>query len=439
MINATRRPFSRSVLSTMGAGAAALALTTVSLAAPVAQATEVPHAGAGFVATSEWTHQLNDPNQQIALSSPNVANLDGQPSVVVGDQAGLVYAYHLSGGAAPGGWPYNAGAPIDSSPSVAPINANGLDTVYIGSGDAATPTTGGYQAISPGGRRPVVRAGDQPGYRSDAAFGRSGVPDGRELRRWLRSRRRVTRPEHGRAQRRERSHARRLPLVLCGLGLLDRRRRRPLRGREQRDHHRWRLARPVSPTDRPTPTAGTCASSRAPAPPAPPTRPADSSASSTRTRTSTAPPPPWGSSSPEAASASPSATAATTGALRTRTRSSPSTPAAVLPGATRSTASRRTPPPWPTYRETVSSTSWRARKRDTIYVLNGTNGGTVWSAGTTGEVIGSPVTADLTGGGYQDVIVPTTNGIEIFDGRSGADVAVARHQRRLPELPARHR
>ena len=33
------------------------------------------------------------------------------------------------------------------------------------------------------------------------------------------------------------------------------------------------------------------------------------------------------------------------------------------------------------------------------------------------------MTADLTGGGYQDVIVPTTDGIDIFDGRSGAEVA----------------
>ena len=56
-------------------------------------------------------------------------------------------------------------------------------------------------------------------------------------------------------------------------------------------------------------------------------------------------------------------------------------------------------------------------------MLNGTNGATVWSAPTSGQVIGSPVTADLTGGGYQDVIVPTTNGIDIFDGKSGAEVA----------------
>ena len=60
---------------------------------------------------------------------------------------------------------------------------------------------------------------------------------------------------------------------------------------------------------------------------------------------------------------------------------------------------------------------------NTIYVLNGTNGAAIWSAATTGQVIGSPVTADLTGGGYQDVIVPTTDGIDIFDGKSGAEVA----------------
>ena len=60
----------------------------------------------------------------------------------------------------------------------------------------------------------------------------------------------------------------------------------------------------------------------------------------------------------------------------------------------------------------------------TIYVLNGTNGTMVWSApDRPARSIGSLVTADLTGGGYQDVIVPTTTGIDIFDGRSGAQVA----------------
>ncbi|MCX6512510.1 MAG: hypothetical protein NT160_05505 [Actinobacteria bacterium] len=32
----------------------------------------------------------------------------------------------------------------------------------------------------------------------------------------------------------------------------------------------------------------------------------------------------------------------------------------------------------------------------------------------------SPVTADLTGQGYQDILVPTLQGLEIYDGRSGA-------------------
>ncbi len=40
-----------------------------------------------------------------------------------------------------------------------------------------------------------------------------------------------------------------------------------------------------------------------------------------------------------------------------------------------------------------------------------------------GAVIGSVTTADLTGDGYQDVIVPTARGLEILDGRTGAEVA----------------
>ena len=42
-----------------------------------------------------------------------------------------------------------------------------------------------------------------------------------------------------------------------------------------------------------------------------------------------------------------------------------------------------------------------------MWALNGSNGRHVWHTATAGQVIGSVVTADLTGGGYQDVIVPT--------------------------------
>jgi hypothetical protein len=58
-----------------------------------------------------------------------------------------------------------------------------------------------------------------------------------------------------------------------------------------------------------------------------------------------------------------------------------------------------------------------------IWALNGVTGSTIWHSATAGQVIGSVVSADLTGGGYQDAIVPTTAGVQIFDGRSGALVA----------------
>ena len=51
------------------------------------------------------------------------------------------------------------------------------------------------------------------------------------------------------------------------------------------------------------------------------------------------------------------------------------------------------------------------------------NRATIWKINVLGAVIGSVTTADLTGEGYQDVIVPTTQGIEILDGRTGAEVA----------------
>ena len=71
----------------------------------------------------------------------------------------------------------------------------------------------------------------------------------------------------------------------------------------------------------------------------------------------------------------------------------------------------------------------------TIYVLNGTNGSVVWSASTSGAILGSPVTADLTGDGYQDVLVPSTNGIEIFDGKSGAARDHAGRRLKLQNAP----
>ena len=60
-----------------------------------------------------------------------------------------------------------------------------------------------------------------------------------------------------------------------------------------------------------------------------------------------------------------------------------------------------------------------------VYALNGSNGATMpgWPQATSGTIIGGVATADLTGGGYNDVLVPTSNGLVIFDGRSAQVVA----------------
>jgi hypothetical protein len=58
-----------------------------------------------------------------------------------------------------------------------------------------------------------------------------------------------------------------------------------------------------------------------------------------------------------------------------------------------------------------------------VWVLNGANGAPVWHAPIVGRGLGSVTTADLFGTGHQDLLVPTTFGVEIFDGVSGAVVA----------------
>jgi hypothetical protein len=58
-----------------------------------------------------------------------------------------------------------------------------------------------------------------------------------------------------------------------------------------------------------------------------------------------------------------------------------------------------------------------------VWALNGATGAEIWKTPVIGRVIGSVTTADLTGQGYQDVIVPTTAGLEILDGRTGLEVA----------------
>jgi hypothetical protein len=113
-----------------------------------------------------------DEGEPIAESSPMVADLDGEPAVVVGDRTGYLYAYHLADGSTVPGWSVSdGGAPIDSTPSVAALGAGALDTVFVGAGNAQSPDVGGYEAYSPSGQRLWLTSVSDPSTDPHPAYG----------------------------------------------------------------------------------------------------------------------------------------------------------------------------------------------------------------------------------------------------------------------------
>ncbi len=103
--------------------------------------------------TETWsTGHLPDDGGPIAMSSPIPVTLGGQPSVVVGDRLGNLFAYHLGGASAVAvpGWPAtNESGPIDSTPSV--VTSGGQSSVLVGSGNDGDPVPGGYTSYGPSG------------------------------------------------------------------------------------------------------------------------------------------------------------------------------------------------------------------------------------------------------------------------------------------------
>jgi hypothetical protein len=109
-----------------------------------------------------WQQNLPDNGNPVAESSPTAATLDGGGrSVVIGDRAGGVYAFHLSNGSGVPGWPAHLGVPIDSTPSAGPDSV-GTDFIYVGTGNAANPSVGGYVAITNAGQEVWSRSGTDP-------------------------------------------------------------------------------------------------------------------------------------------------------------------------------------------------------------------------------------------------------------------------------------
>jgi hypothetical protein len=151
------------ILSSLGlAGAACVGLALPG--SPAAAAARVQAAAVTLV--SQWSHTESDAGSATVIyrSSPMVVPLSGGPAAVVGDGAGHLYAYYLNGGGTVPGWPASTGgAPVDSTPSV-----NG-STIFVGTGDTQDPAAGGYEAFGANGR-PVwsTTISAQPGSTSKA-------------------------------------------------------------------------------------------------------------------------------------------------------------------------------------------------------------------------------------------------------------------------------
>ncbi len=405
---------------TLTAAATALVLTTAFGAAPAAQATEVAH-GLGFSAIQTWGTTLNDAGVPIVLSSPNVADLDGQPAVVVGDRAGYVYAYHLANGTAVGGWPYYAGAPVDSSPSVAQIDPDGLDSVYVGSGNVSSPTQGGYQAIGPnGGDQWFVREtnpGTDPTPNSGVAAsltvgsyaGGYGV-------------------EAGSLGQNTYALAASNGAMLGGFpwfsadsvfstaavaDLYSDGNNELVSGGDSTAGEAYGQTYANGGHIRILSSAGNSGTGN----------PAGGLVCQYNTTQNI------GNSSPAvgqflggggvgiAVGDGSYYSASDTNKLFALNTSCGLAWSDTLDGLTTDS------PALADVEGNGQLDVVEGTSAGTIYVLNGTNGATIWSAAASGSIIGSPVTADLTGDGYQDLIVPTISGIDIFDGRSGAKLA----------------
>ena len=121
-------------------------------------ASRAPRVSLSFA--QKWTYTVPDAGGPIAASSPNLIDVNGVPNVIVGDRSGNLVHVDLATGA--GGVLAHVSAPIDSTPSTFP----GSSTVLFGAGNAAEPYNGGYFAVNSGSGAPEwhQNATDLPGF-----------------------------------------------------------------------------------------------------------------------------------------------------------------------------------------------------------------------------------------------------------------------------------
>jgi hypothetical protein len=365
-----------------------------------------------------WSQVLNDVGGPIAESSANVATLDGLgPAAVVGDRSGRVYAYHLSDGSTVPGWPAEVAYPVDSTPSVESTNGR-YDSVFVGTGDAALPLNGGYAAISSSGRLAWYASAPNPpgdpfpeaGVQASMTVGPLGsgvgvvagslgqetyalsATTGAVLSGW---------PFYASDSNFSTPALR----DLYGTGQLD-----VIEGGDQTagfalgQHYaqggHLRILNSqgglicnynTNQTVDSSPGVGDFLGGGA-----------------TGIVVGT------GSFFPSASDTD------TVEAFDTRCQKVWS---ARLDGATGSSPAL-SDVEGSGQLDVVEGTDNGAGRGGSVWVLDGATGATIWRATVNDRVIGSVVTADLTGEGYQDLLVPTLHGVEVLDGRTGAEITV---------------
>ena len=386
-----------------------------------------PHVFAVSQIQTIWSQTLDDSGYPVALSSPNVANLDGKPSVVIGDRAGNVYAFHLSDGSAVSGWPFHAGGAIDATPSVAPINPGNLDSVFVGVGNSANPTVGGYQAISPTGSsqwyvpqyNPSTDPTTQNGVQSSMTVGNlqgstdviSGSMGENEFAMnaqsgsilpgfpWYEADSNFTTPAIGDVLGNGQNQIIEGGDSTAGLSY----------NTTYQNGGHIRVLAPTGNLNQPTPNGGLICQYNTNQ--VVQSSPAVGIVGSQNTY------------SIIAGTGMYYQGVSDTNRLISVNASNCSLDWSVqLDGATNSS---------PALADVLGNGQLQVIEgtnigsgSGSIWVLDGDNGSTIWQAPTTGAVIGSAVTADLSGSGYQDLLVPTTLGIDIFDGKTGSDLGV---------------
>jgi hypothetical protein len=420
----------RAVLRTIAAIAAlasAPALLAGSAAPTAAAPSPTPHLFADFAGLpSGWsetwsTGPLPDVGDPIALSSPIPADLGGRAAVVVGDRRGLLYAYEL-GSASPSGtpvpgWPTSDGSgPIDSTPSITSIGPN--PTILVGSGNDADPTVGGYQAYGATGSHLWFTGVGNPstdvqpfagveaglsvaalgGVTADAVAGSLGqvsyalsATNGAPLTGW---------PYFNS----DSTHSTAATADLYGTG----RREIVVGGDQSAGAGRGQVyqngghLRILSATGNQICRADT-------------DQVVDSSPAvggilaggATGIVVGTGAFFPGASDSHTVKTYDGRCHLKWSATLDGSTFSSPALSDVLGNGSL----------------QVVEGTDQGANHSGSVFALNATTGGVIWSAHDIGRVIGSVVTADL-GTGYDDVIAPTTNGAVVLDGRTGVTIAV---------------